>query len=108
MRALKSGRLCHEPLNKDHALVKQSISLLAFLTPDVGSTQYHSRLLASQETFHLEVVDLEKAKPKSTSTLYLGGQLARGSDVSAAIANFRAVLAHHFTNFEKSEVWRNS
>jgi hypothetical protein len=106
VRALKSGRFCTEPLNKDHTPAKQQLSLLAFLTPDVGSTQYQSRLSASQEILTLEVADLDKAKPKTTTSLYLGGQLLRGSDVSAAIANLRAVLAHHFTNFEKSEVWR--
>ena len=76
VRALKSGRFCNDPLNKDPQQVKQQ-SLLAFLTPDTGSTQFQSRLQASQETLTLEVIDLEKTKHKTAGSRYLGGHLTR-------------------------------
>ena len=72
----------------------------------MGSTQFQSRLLASQETITLKVVDLKKTKNKTAGALYMGGQLARGSHASAAIANLRTMLCHHFSNFEKSDVWQ--
>ena len=78
VRALKNGRFCNKPLNKDHTQAKQQVSLLAFLTPDVGSTQYQSQLSASQEILTLEVTDLDKTRPKPSGTLYLGGQLSKG------------------------------